>query len=506
MGLGGFLAGLSQASNKLPEAIQNRMLLQNQATERQAEAERRTQQNELNQQNAIITRLGITSGAGSVDATQLYGQQLSPQNMPLLTAFMGKAEDTRKQINFDDDKQRFEFDQQKLEAKRSQFTPWISAGANQLQRENRDTGEMEFREGVKPPPENEKIYLEYGKILRSDGSTIDIDPELVALFQERGSLMNPVFAYDKQGGLLIMKNGEQRKLEPDIVEYLDARLQFVQDIKFKGFMEQQDYRHQKKVQFLHIQTGLGRETDELKHKRILLKEQNDYAKDLFKQSISSLENKRSTPEKVLENATQAMLSFQLPPEEIDRYIDLWKPSFNQYKYNFKLESDAQKDLRDGTSIQLHSERIHQLLKDPEVQKRVGQLTGQVTDIRTRIRGGKGIPQAFIDFQLELDQLVDIVKRSRTGAAAKGSEDTFYNDMLGTNARNWEYLQGKMAAIIGYENRSAFSIYSTEWRLAYERQMTPQEEAQLRADLLFRSDVIVSSVEVTDQQLQGLLPQ
>ena len=63
----------------------------------------------------------------------------------------------------------------------------------------------------------------------------------------------------------------------------------------------------------------------------------------------------------------------------------------------------------------------------------------------------------------------------------------------------------MAAIIGYENRSAFSIYSTEWRLAYERQMTPEEEAQLRIDLLFRSDVIVSSVEVTDQQLQKLVP-
>ena len=295
MGLGGFLAGLSQASNKLPEAIQNRMLLQNQATERQAEAESRTQQNELNQQNAIITRLGITSGAGSVDATESYGQQLSPQNMPLLTAFMGKAEDTRKKINLEDDKRRFDFDLQKTEAKRNQFTPWISAGANQLQRENRDTGEMEFREGVKPPPENEKIYLEYGKILQSDGSTIDIDPELVALFQEQGSLDNPVFAYDKQGGLLIMKNGEQRKLEPDIVEYLDARLQFVQDIKLKGFMEQQDYRHQKKVQFLHIRTGLGRETDELKYKRTLLQEQANYAKDLFKQSISSLENKRSTP-------------------------------------------------------------------------------------------------------------------------------------------------------------------------------------------------------------------
>ena len=506
MALGGFLAGLSQASNRLPQAIQNRMLLQGQATDREAEAERRTQQNELAQQNAIITRLGITSGAGSVDATQLYGQQLSPENMPLLSAFLGQAEDTRKQINFNDDKQRFEFDQQKLEAERNKFTPWISAGEGQLQRENRDTGEMEFREGVKPKPDNEKIYLEYGKILRSDGSTIDIDPELVALFQEQGSLDNPVFAYDKQGGLLIMKNGEQRKLEPDIVEYLDARLQFVQDIKFKGFMEQQDYRHQKKVQYLHVQTGLARESDELQYKRTLLREQDNYAKDLFKQSISSLENKRSTPEKVLENATQAMLSFQLPPEEIDRYIDLWRPSFNQYKYNFKLESDAQKDLRDGRSIQLHSERIHQLLKDPEVQKRVGQLTGQVTDIRTRIRGGKGVPQSFIEFQLELDQLVDVVKRTRTGAAVTGSENTFYNDMLGTNTRDWKYLQGKMAAVIGYENRSAFSIYSTEWGLAYERQMTPQEEAQLRVDLLFQSDVIVSSAQVTTEQLEELVPQ
>ena len=503
MALGGFLAGLAQSSKQWPGAMQNRMLSQQQEEARRAEAERRTQEGVRQQQNAIIQRLGIAADAGSPTAVEGYGGQLNEINALLLPAFMQKAEDTREKINLNDEIKRFEFEQSKIEGERNKYTDWVSAGPGTLRRTNRDTGKVEYMEGVKPPPKNEQIFVEHGKILRSDGSTIEIDPELVALIKEQGSLENPVFAYDKEGGVMILKDGQQRKLDPEIQEYIDARLQKRADLKFKSFMEEQDYRLEHRIKYLNISTGLSRESDDLKYQRTLLTQQHNYAKDLYKTAISSLENKRSSPQAVLMNVTQAMESYGIPSDEIERYTDLWKPAFYQYKYNYSLPVDQRKYLGTGRAIQIASERIHQLLKDPEVRKRVGQLTGQIEDIKLRIKGGKGVPQSFIEFQTELDNLVDKVKRARTGAAATSSENQFYQDLLGSSARDWEYMQGKMAAIIAHENREAFSIHSTGWLLMHGKQLSQVEEAGLRADLLFQSDVMVSSSSVSAAQLKKL---
>ena len=65
------------------------------------------------------------------------------------------------------------------------------------------------------------------------------------------------------------------------------------------------------------------------------------------------------------------------------------------------------------------------------------------------------------------------------------------------------MQGKMAAIIAHENREAFSIHSTGWLLMHGKQLSQVEEAELRANLLFQSDVMVSSSSVSAAQLKKL---
>jgi hypothetical protein len=505
MALGGFLAGLAESSSKWPGAIQDRMLFQQKAEERQDLAERRAEETARVQQNAIIERLGITSGAGFPDATEQYGRNLSEENAPLLAFFVGEAERTRKGLNYQEDLRRFEFDQSKRDAERKEYTEWQRNPDGTFWRENMDTREVEFREGEPPKPKKIEVYLEAGKVLMSDGSTIDIDPELVQWFGENGTLENPVHAYDKEGGVIIFKNGTTQKLDPEIQKYIDSRLQFRQDLEFQGFVDEEGYRYQNRVDYLHVQTGLLRESNELKYRQENLRNQNRFTSGLYKTAISSLENNRSTPEEILTNVGQAMVGYNIPPEEVDRLLELWKLAFNQYKYNYKLEPTAQKELVVGRAIQISAEKIYQLLKDPEVQRRVGQVTGQVTDFKTRIRGGKGVPQSYITFQFELDNLVDTVKRARTGAAAKGSEDVFYSDLLGSNTREWKFLQGKMAAAIGHENRKAFARHSVEWQIARNRDMNEEEEAQMRKDLLFDSDVIVSTAEVSKEDLQDLVP-
>jgi hypothetical protein len=505
MALGGFLAGLAESSSKWPGAIQQRMLFQQKTEERQDLAERRAEETARAQQNAIIARLGITAEAGSVDATEQFGQNLSPENAPLLSSFMGIAERSRKDLNHQEDQQRFEFSQRKLDAERKEFTEWQRNTDGTFWRENMETREVEFREGEPPKPKKAEVFLEAGKILMSDGTTIDIDPELVQWFGENGSLMNPVHAYDKEGGVIIFKNGDVLPLPPETQKYIDTRLKWRQDLEFQGFIDEEGYRFQNKIDYLYIQTGLTRESNELNYRRENLKNQHRFTSGLYKTAISSLENNRSTPEEILTNVGQAMVGYNIPPEEIDRLLETWKPAFNQYKYNYKIGPSAQKELGVGRAIQISAEKIHQLLKDPEVQRRIGQVTGQVTDFKMKIRGGKGVPQSYITFQFELDNLVDTVKRARTGAAAKGSEDTFYSDLLGSNTREWKFLQGKMAAVIGHENRKAFARHSVAWQIARNKEMSPEEEAQMRRDLLFDSDVIVSIAEVSDEDLQDLVP-
>ena len=103
MALGGLLAGLAQSSKQWPGAIQNRMLLQQQAEEGAQDIARQ-------QQEDIITRLGFTSGAGEVGATKAIGANLSPDNAPILNAFITQAVQNNEENAIAMDMARYERD------------------------------------------------------------------------------------------------------------------------------------------------------------------------------------------------------------------------------------------------------------------------------------------------------------------------------------------------------------------------------------------------------------
>ena len=186
MALGGFLAGLAQSSKQWPGAIQNRMLLQQQAEERAQDIARQ-------QQEDIITRLGFTSGAGEVGATKAIGANLSPANAPILNAFITQAVQNNEENAIAMDMARYERDLKELERNKQLAGGDWKPGPNGSFYRNKWVDNEVVREETDAPPKPvsvNEVYPKIGKILVNDPSDpngfrwVDMDPSLKDVFEK----------------------------------------------------------------------------------------------------------------------------------------------------------------------------------------------------------------------------------------------------------------------------------------------------------------------------------
>ena len=96
MALGGFLAGLSQASNQLPQAIQNRQML----GVREEEAEARKLAAQRASENDIFKRLQYMAETGETEAVQQAVANMPEGQFPGLgQALVGAAGNVRLEMN-----------------------------------------------------------------------------------------------------------------------------------------------------------------------------------------------------------------------------------------------------------------------------------------------------------------------------------------------------------------------------------------------------------------------
>ena len=159
MALGGFLAGLAQSSKQWPGAIQNRMLLQQQAEERQAEAERLEQQRTQQRGNEIWERIRYLAEHGETEAVQQAVAALPETAIPGLgTALIGIAEDAAFQYNQESDKRTIDNQYKQAQTNALSNPKRQSRPDSQfLYRTNPETGKLEQMLGPSPDPKPPKV-------------------------------------------------------------------------------------------------------------------------------------------------------------------------------------------------------------------------------------------------------------------------------------------------------------------------------------------------------------
>ena len=486
MALGGFLAGLAQSSKQWPGAIQNRMLLQQQAEERAQDIARQ-------QQEDIITRLGFTSGAGEVGATKAIGANLSPANAPILNAFITQAVQNNEENAIAMDMARYERDLKELERNKQLAGGDWKPGPNGSFYRNKWVDNEVVREETDAPPKPvsvNEVYPKIGKILVNDPSDpngfrwVDMDPSLKDVFEKYRTDDAHVVSVNWDFGLIAMSDKQILQMSPEDLNFAFGNIQRSINLKFEDFTNREDYRLVKKVELLTERFALEENRDERRQLIENAKNQKSFADGVFKDQIDSLQSGALNPEQAFNNANTRLMMYQMDPKEQQRLLELWEPQFNLFKYNYKLDAKLRSDLDIGRRLMVTARNLDSLLKDPEVQKRVGPIKGNVEDFKLAITGGRNLPQAYVDFMFELDNMRDIVQRGRSGAAIPAHEVSFYKNLLGAKVADWRNLKGRMATIIKYENRKAYSIHSNAWTLYHKQELSKEESDQLRRDLLF----------------------
>ena len=162
MALGGFLAGLAEASKQLPETIQTRRLLQirdKQAQARRDEALRRSQEASWEQQQDIIENLRYLAEKGEPEAVTEALSGLSEEPFPgLATALIGIAEDAAFQYNQESDERTIDNQYKQAQTDALLNPRWQSrTGSQFLYRTNPKTGKLEQTLGPSPDPKPPKV-------------------------------------------------------------------------------------------------------------------------------------------------------------------------------------------------------------------------------------------------------------------------------------------------------------------------------------------------------------
>ena len=174
MALGGFLAGLAEASKQLPETIQTRRLLQirdKQAQARRDEALRRSQEASWEQRQDIIENLRYLAEKGEPEAVTEALGGLSEEPFPgLATALIGIAEDAAFQYNQETDERTIDNQYKQAQTDALSNPKWQSrTGSQFLYRTDPKTGFLEQTLGPSPDPKPPKVL----KLIASAGAILN---------------------------------------------------------------------------------------------------------------------------------------------------------------------------------------------------------------------------------------------------------------------------------------------------------------------------------------------
>ena len=492
MALGGFLAGLAQSSKQWPGAIQNRMLLQQQAEERQAEAERLEQQRTQQRGNEIWERIRYLAEHGEPEAVKQAVAALPETAIPGLgTALIGIAEDAAFQYNQEADKRRIDNKYKEAQTLKLYNPEWQTVpGSQWLRRTNIETGEHEQMLGPSPDPKPPKVLTlvaSAGAILNEDGSTTLIGDEKVRdAIMASARTKNP--ATRIENGLVWYQDGSSRpwtNQERDI--YFEFEKEQAEQ-SFASYKQREDYKNELLLNRYAAQAQIQLDNEKITREWDRLEKQSESIVEIFNIQLGSLQKKYENPERALANSRQMLENAGVSSQRIADLLQEWEPVYNSYAFDFDLTSQQANMIIENRGIQVSADKIHELLKDDDVKRHVGVLKGRFEDIRRDFKGGKDTPQSVIDFRFELNNMVDAVRRARTGAAISETETHFYNDLLGTTRYDPDYLQGLMGTIVSSINAQSEDQYKALFSQRYGRPPVASELSDMNARLLYQTDI------------------
>ena len=492
MALGGLLAGLAQSSKQWPGAIQNRMLLQQKAEERQAEAERLEQERVQQQNNAIYERIKYLAEHGETGPVKEAVAALPQTAIPgLAEALIGIAEDAAFQYNQESDERTIDNQYRQAQTDALSNPKWQSrTGSQFLYRTDPKTGKLEQTLGPSPdpkPPKVLKLIASAGAILNEDGSTTLISDENV-----RDAIMNSARTRNPatkiENGLVWYQDGSSRQWtnqERDI--YFDFEEQKPEQ-SFARFKEREDYKNEHLLNRYAAQAEIQLNSEQITREWDRLEKQSESIVEIFNIQLGSLQKKYENPERALENSRKMLENAGVSSQRITDLLQEWEPVYNSYAFDFDLTSQQANMIIENRGIQVSADKIHELLKNGDVKRHVGVLKGRFEDIRRDFKGGKDTPQSVIDFRFELNNMVDAVRRARTGAAISETETHFYNDLLGTTRYDPDYLQGLMGTIVSSINAQSEDQYKALFSQKYGRPPVASELSDMNARLMYQTDI------------------
>ena len=488
MALGGFLAGLSQASNQLPQAIQNRQML----GVREEEAEARKLAAQRASENDIFKRLQYMAETGETEAVQQAVANMPEGQFPGLgQALVGAAGNVRLGMNREVDKEKVDLAYKQAQLTQLQNPGWKPVPNSQFfQRTDPKDGELDWVLGPKKdkkPVRPLEVIASSGQILMPDGSVIEImDRRARAAIMESAKTKNPIAKIGE--GQVWFRNGTSRpwtNSEQDIFFNFEKRKE---EASFGGFQAREDYKNKIRLSQFEKQSEIRLTEDQKKNEWKRLTEQSETVQSIFDTTLIGLQKGFETPERAIDSARQKLELAQVEPQKANLLLQEWEPIYNAYAFKFDLTSAQAGLVMENRGIQVSADKIYELLKDDEVKRHIGVFKGRFEDFERPFKGGKDTPQSVVNFRFELNNMVDAVRRARTGAAISATEEHFYNDLLGTTRFDAGYLQGIMESLVTSIDSQSEELYLGLWQQKYQYPATDEDREQIREKLLYKTNI------------------
>ena len=488
MALGGFLAGLSQASNQLPQAIQNRQML----GVREEEAEARKLAAQRASENDIFKRLQYMAETGETEAVQQAVANMPEGQFPGLgQALVGAAGNVRLGMNREVDKEKVDLAYKQAQLTQLQNPGWKPVPGSQfMQRTDPETGLLETVLGPsrdKPPVKTLEVIASSGQILKADGSVIEImDRRARDAIMESAKTKNPVAKIAE--GQTWFRDGTSRpwtNSEQDIFFNFEKRKE---EASFGDFKAREDYKNKIRLNQFEKQSEIRLTEDQKKNEWKRLEKQSETVQAIFNTTMIGLQKGFVVPERAIDSARQKLELAQVEPQKASLLLQEWEPIYNAYAFQFDLTSAQAGLVMENRGIQVSADKIYELLKDDEVKRHIGVFKGRFEDFERSFKGGKDTPQSVVNFRFELNNMVDAVRRARTGAAISETETQFYDDLLGTTRFDAGYLQGIMESLVTSIDSQSEELYLGLWQQKYQYPATDEDRAQIREKLLYKTNI------------------
>jgi len=336
---------------------------------------------------------------------------------------------------------------------------WSEAGPY-IWRLDPETGEAEYR--TKPP------QLQSGEILDADLSAgtmrvkglvnpLPIPPELKEFLQNNPE-MPDVHSVNWNSGMYLTKGGEVRYLT-------DAQMQRIKDGEQREWTLRQtatNARYDLSIKLANHQ-ALLRQAASTKSR----------VSDLMGKYTDLVREGRDTPDRAAD-AMRSILRPIVKTEDLDAVIEEASETLEQYRSRVKFSEAEDKKMSEAMYIQRQADNLLIMLDDPAIRgllrQHLGPGIGRLDQFRAKWLGERRVPPEVITFAATLEDLRDVIKRTRTGAAVSGTEESFYLMLLGSQASDYRTLQIRLDALIDREQARRETI----WEKGLEEYYNPQE--------------------------------